>query len=657
MSNSDQNVRIVIRAEDAGASKTIHGVSTALGGLSKPAAAAANALKPMGPSLVSVASAVGPALIGGIVGFGAALVGAAVAGVSFNANLETTTAALETLLGSTQAAKKRLKELQKFAATTPFEFPELAKTHQLMLAMGFASEDVLPLMEDIGNAVAALGGGSEEVNRVVRALGQMQAKGKVSAEDMMQLTELGIPAWKILADAVGVTVGEVQKMTTDGLIPADTMIQAFTKHSEEAWGGAMQKQAETMVGLWSTIKDNIGLALGVISGPLFEGAKQALQDIAVLVQSPEFAAFGERIAAGFETGFRIVRDSLISLYEGITGTWQDDPDKILPIHRIFGNLGLVMRNLESGIGGVWDTVLGPDQETRITNIATSATQLADALKWIADNTQDLEQKVTDFNKAGEPFAKWLNDSATDTSELGRRLREDFMTEWTKAFGPEGQVVKDLEWMKQWDDPINTKVNGWIDTTIANFVAEWTAAFGPGGKNAKEMEWLATWADPLTAKVQAWLDPLLTDFQTEWALGFGAGGSIEKDLEWMKTWADPINEKVNAWMDAAASFGKGFVDNLLGGLQAEADRITEWWKDFLRDLGVPEVLISGATGQGGGSGPFAAPMGLAAVQAAPSSRACPCQVSDGAATSHRRRTHAGDHRRRRDGNQRRCSGRA
>ena len=49
------------------------------------------------------------------------------------------------------------------------------------------------MMEAIGNAVSGLGGGAVEIERVVRALGQMQAKGKVTAEEMMRLAELGIP--------------------------------------------------------------------------------------------------------------------------------------------------------------------------------------------------------------------------------------------------------------------------------------------------------------------------------------------------------------------------------------------------------------------------------------------------------------------------------
>ena len=51
----------------------------------------------------------------------------------------------------------------------------------------FKRKQVMPSLKDIGNAVSNIGGGAVEMERVVRALGQMLAKGRVSAEEMMQL--------------------------------------------------------------------------------------------------------------------------------------------------------------------------------------------------------------------------------------------------------------------------------------------------------------------------------------------------------------------------------------------------------------------------------------------------------------------------------------
>jgi tape measure domain-containing protein len=72
-----------------------------------------------------------------------------------------------------------------------------------MLAMGFSAKEVMPTLTAIGDASSGLGLGAEGLDRITRALGQMRAKGKVSAEEMLQLTEAGVPAWAILSKAIG----------------------------------------------------------------------------------------------------------------------------------------------------------------------------------------------------------------------------------------------------------------------------------------------------------------------------------------------------------------------------------------------------------------------------------------------------------------------
>lgn len=222
-------------------------------------------------------------------------------GIAMNASAEQTQAAFTTLLKSGEKAQSFLAELRDFAASTPFEFPELADSAKRLLAMGFAAEDIIPMMTSIGDAVGALGGGQAEIDRVTMALGQMRAKGKVSAEEMMQLAELGIPAWQMLADAMGLSTAEVMKLAEQGKITADQAIPALINGMNQAFGGSMQAQAMTFNGLLSTLKDNASMALMAFTGPLFEQAKGGLIQLGNLVASPQFQQFatvlGQQIGA------------------------------------------------------------------------------------------------------------------------------------------------------------------------------------------------------------------------------------------------------------------------------------------------------------------------------------------------------------------------
>ncbi len=180
-----------------------------------------------------------------------------------------------TMLGSAQKADVFLKQLQKFAAATPFEFPELTKASQRLIAMGIDAKQVIPYMTAIGDAVAGLGGGAEQIDQVTTAIGQMSAKGKIQSDELLQLTEAGIPALKILAAQYHVSAGAMQDMVTKGkVLSADALpklidgLEHGTK-STQGFGGMMEKQSHSLAGMWSTLKDNVSQALAKAIAPAF----------------------------------------------------------------------------------------------------------------------------------------------------------------------------------------------------------------------------------------------------------------------------------------------------------------------------------------------------------------------------------------------------
>ena len=203
-------------------------------------------------------------------------------GLEAAANMEQTQVAFEGILGSTSAANKFLEELRVFAARTPFEFPDLATAAKQLLAVGFAAEDVLPVMTDIGNVAATLGVGAEGINSVVRALGQMKGKGKASAEELMQISEAipGFSAVGAVAQHLGVTTAEAFDMIADGAVPADVAIDGIIAGMKEFPGaaGAMERQAATLLGVFSTFKDTVRDALVTGIQPALGGITTAIND-------------------------------------------------------------------------------------------------------------------------------------------------------------------------------------------------------------------------------------------------------------------------------------------------------------------------------------------------------------------------------------------
>lgn len=188
---------------------------------------------------------------------GATLSGFGIWGVKLQAQFEQTQIAFETLLGSAEAAQQFLGELEKQARRTPFGFTGLQEQARKLLAFGFTAEKVLDMITPIGDTVAAMGGNQQMLEAIIRALGQMQAKQKVSAEEMLQLTEAGVGAWQMLADGIGVSVPEAMKMASQGMISASVGIDAILQGMTKRFGGAMQRQTQTIAGQWDQLKDSM----------------------------------------------------------------------------------------------------------------------------------------------------------------------------------------------------------------------------------------------------------------------------------------------------------------------------------------------------------------------------------------------------------------
>lgn len=188
---------------------------------------------------------------------GAVLSGMGAVGVKMAANFEQSQIAFTTLLGSAEEASRFLRELEIHARRTPFGMAELQQASRQLLAYGFTADRVLEMITPIGDAVAAMGGGSQMFESVIRALGQIRAKGKLASQEMLQLTEQGIPAWEFLAEAIGVTVPEAMEKVSKGAVSSTVAIDAVLRGMIRKFGGAMEAQSKTMLGQWEQLKDGM----------------------------------------------------------------------------------------------------------------------------------------------------------------------------------------------------------------------------------------------------------------------------------------------------------------------------------------------------------------------------------------------------------------
>lgn len=206
--------------------------------------------------------------------FNEALVEIAKTGITYNAQIETYLTRLETLTGSTEEANKILEQIKKDALATPFEVSSLTQAESLLLATGLSAEQSRADILALGDAIAASGGGNDELQRMAVNLQQIKNVGKATSLDIKQFAYAGIDIYGLLADSMGITREEASKMT----VTYDILSKALQKASQKGgkYYNAMAKQSKTYNGAMSNLTESIDVFKGAISEGLFDALKSLI---------------------------------------------------------------------------------------------------------------------------------------------------------------------------------------------------------------------------------------------------------------------------------------------------------------------------------------------------------------------------------------------
>ena len=231
-------------------------------------------------------------MAGGILNMGIASVQAA-------AQMRQYEIAFQTMLKSAEAGTQMLRDLQQFAAETPFDVPGVVSAGQQLMAFGFKAEEIIPMLTNLGDAASGLGLGTEGVSRLAYALGQMQTSGKLNAQDMMQLTSAGIAAWDMLAQAAGKTVAEMKDLCSKGAIDSKAAVQTIVAGMNEQFGGMMAKTSDEVAGLLANIEETAGNTSAAVGKYLTEAfnIKGILKDV-----SDRLGEFQQKMQTATEQG-------------------------------------------------------------------------------------------------------------------------------------------------------------------------------------------------------------------------------------------------------------------------------------------------------------------------------------------------------------------
>jgi len=175
--------------------------------------------------------------------------------ITFANDMQMAQISMQYFLGSKEKAAAFLDVMKDFAAVTPFTTQQAIAMTRRLMAMGFAADSVKSVMGILVDAASATGGTAEQMDRVVLALGQMKTNGYIAGQELRQLAEAGIPAYKILQEELGLTTDQLKNIGKLK-ISGDLGVTAILKGLQKRYKGAAKEIAETIPGMWSTIKDD-----------------------------------------------------------------------------------------------------------------------------------------------------------------------------------------------------------------------------------------------------------------------------------------------------------------------------------------------------------------------------------------------------------------
>ena len=187
--------------------------------------------------------------------------------------LERQTKSLQVLTGSLETAKGIIAELQAFGAVTPFTSTELIETAKRMKAFGFETNQVVNITKRLADVAGATGA---DLGGIATAFGQIQSKGRLQGEELMQLQERGVALQAELREMYGLTGEEFSKAMQKGQISAKAAEVALVRLTEKGgkYANGAIAQSDTLFGKLSTLQDALqrfGQNIGNVLSPIFKG--------------------------------------------------------------------------------------------------------------------------------------------------------------------------------------------------------------------------------------------------------------------------------------------------------------------------------------------------------------------------------------------------
>ena len=197
--------------------------------------------------------------------------------------------------GNQEVLKQNLGFVEASAKEMGISYVEFGQAYSKMLmatdTSALATKDKEKMFKDLSAYMVAIGQSEEDQKGTFRALTQMFTKGKIQAEEMLQMAERGVPAASMIKKAamesLKITSAEYEKLQQKGLLDPAKILPKFAEMlGEQARStGAFAKAVSNDVAAQQRLKDEWKkFSFTIMSSGLSEGLGKLFNGLANLLQ-------------------------------------------------------------------------------------------------------------------------------------------------------------------------------------------------------------------------------------------------------------------------------------------------------------------------------------------------------------------------------------
>ena len=364
------------------------------------------------------------------------------AGVSYNVLQQNSRAALTTLLGSQTAVNAQMEKLNELASRSPFGKNLFIEAQQQLISFGMAAEKVVPTLDAVQNAVAATGGSGQQLSEITFVLAQIQAAGKITGQDLMQLGQRGIDAATLMGNSLGKSGAEIRKDITAGTLDAGTAIDALVQGMTAKFGGA----TDLIKQQWSGATDRIKAAWrdtgSIIAEPFIDpnGGGQAV------VWANLVADTMRSVQTHVTAAMRVVDKSAGPVFDMITKGLQEsnaavkgfDITRVLQQVETLGKYTPLVSGASTAL-----LALGTAPVPGLGKLASGMTPVLLGISALVAASPELRGVGTAFTDALAPAVPQLQEAGKGAADLAMQVISALAPGLTKAAAGAGKFVGDM----------------------------------------------------------------------------------------------------------------------------------------------------------------------------------------------------------------------